>query len=106
MALVTKTTRSRAIFEQYLQSEATKKTYSYNIDRFVEYNGLESWESILELDAKNLTEMMEDFVIMFKTSGKSHGAPIIPSMKDSIERVTKDEELREYFWEKLRPKFL
>ena len=34
------------------------------------------------------------------------GAPIIPSMKDSIERVTKDDKLREYFWEKLRPKFL
>jgi hypothetical protein len=34
------------------------------------------------------------------------GAPIIPSMKDSIERITKDENLREYFWEKLRPKFL
>ena len=33
------------------------------------------------------------------------GAPIIPSMKDSIERVTKDPELREYFWEKLRLKF-
>ena len=36
----------------------------------------------------------------------SAGAPIIPSMKDSIERVPKDSELREYFWEKLRPKFL
>ena len=34
------------------------------------------------------------------------GAPIIPSMKDSIERVTKDDKLREYFWERLRPKFL
>ncbi len=32
------------------------------------------------------------------------GAPIIPSMKDSIERITKDDKLREYFWEKLRPK--
>jgi hypothetical protein len=34
------------------------------------------------------------------------GAPIVPSMKDSINRVTKDETLREYFWMKLRPKFL
>ena len=34
------------------------------------------------------------------------GAPIVPSMKDSIERVTKDDKLREYFWKKLRPKFL
>ena len=34
------------------------------------------------------------------------GAPVIPSMKDSIERVTKDDKLREYFWERLRPKFL
>ncbi len=34
------------------------------------------------------------------------GAPITPSMKDSIERVTKDEKMREYFWDILRPKFL
>ena len=34
------------------------------------------------------------------------GDPLVPSMKDSIERVTKDEKLREYFWEQLRPKFL
>ena len=33
------------------------------------------------------------------------GAPIIPSMKDSIERVTKDPELTLYFYQKLRPKF-
>jgi len=31
-------------------------------------------------------------------------APLIPSMKDSIGRVTKDPELIEYFYEKLRPK--
>ncbi|MBT5201758.1 MAG: hypothetical protein HOK63_07020 [Thaumarchaeota archaeon] len=33
------------------------------------------------------------------------GAPIIPSMKDSIERITKDDNLQAYFWERLRPKF-
>jgi hypothetical protein len=34
------------------------------------------------------------------------GAPIIPSMKDSIDGITEDEKLREYFWEQLLPKFL
>ncbi len=33
------------------------------------------------------------------------GAPLVPSMKDSIERVTKDPELILYFYQKLRPKF-
>ncbi len=33
------------------------------------------------------------------------GAPIITSMKDSIERVTQDPELTLYFYQKLRPKF-
>ena len=34
------------------------------------------------------------------------GARIGPSMKDSIERVTKDPELILYFYQKLRPKFI
>ena len=33
------------------------------------------------------------------------GAPLGPSMKDSIERVTTDHELIMYFYKKLRPKF-
>ncbi|MBT6646245.1 MAG: hypothetical protein HOB51_01820 [Thaumarchaeota archaeon] len=33
------------------------------------------------------------------------GAPITPSMKDSISRVTTDPKLIKYFEEKLRPKF-
>ena len=33
------------------------------------------------------------------------GAPITPSMKDSIRRVTTDPKLIKYFEEKLRPKF-
>ncbi len=53
-----------------------------------------------ELDAMQLH--IEDLIFRWVRAG----APIIPSMKDSIERVTKDDKLREYFWEKLRPKFL
>jgi len=45
---------------------------------------------------------IEDLIFRWSRAG----APIVPSMKDSIERVTKDDKLREYFWEKLRPKFL
>ena len=45
---------------------------------------------------------IEDLIFRWVQSG----APIIPSMKDSLERVTEDVTLREYFWDILRPKFL
>ena len=45
---------------------------------------------------------IEDLIFRWSKAG----APIVPSMKDSINRVTGDEKLREYFWMKLRPKFL
>ena len=53
-----------------------------------------------ELDQMQLH--IEDLIFRWVRAG----APIIPSMKDSIERVTKDPDLQDYFWEKLRPKFL
>ena len=55
----------------------------------------ESGESELE----QMQLHIEDLIFRWVQAG----APIIPSMKDSIERVTKDDELREYFWEKLHP---
>ena len=45
---------------------------------------------------------IEDLIFRWERAG----APIIPSMKDSIERITKDKKLREYFWDILYPKFL
>ena len=55
---------------------------------------------ITELETMQLH--IEDLIFRWVQAG----APIIPSMKDSIERVTEDVTLRECFWERLRPKFL
>ncbi len=52
-----------------------------------------------ELDKLQLH--IEDLIFRWTQTG----APITPSMKDSIGRVTKDPELIMYFYEKLRPKF-
>ena len=52
-----------------------------------------------ELDKLQLK--IEDLVFRWTRAG----APIGPSLKDSIERVTEDPELIEYFYEKLTPKF-
>ncbi len=52
-----------------------------------------------ELDSMQLK--IEDLIFRWVRAG----APIGPSMKDSIERVTKDPELILYFYQKLRPKF-
>jgi len=52
-----------------------------------------------ELDRMQLK--IEDLIFRWVRAG----AKIGPSMKDSIERVTKDPELILYFYQKLRPKF-
>ena len=54
----------------------------------------------IELDKMQLH--IEDLIFRWVQAG----APIVPSMYDSINRVTKDEKIREYFWKVLRPKFL
>ncbi|PBO84343.1 MAG: hypothetical protein COA77_09955 [Thaumarchaeota archaeon] len=55
-----------------------------------------------ETELETMQLHIEDLIFRWTRAG----APITPSMKDSIERVTKDDKLREYFWEKLRPKFM
>jgi len=52
-----------------------------------------------ELDTMQLR--IEDLIFRWTRAG----APIVPSMKDSIMRVTTDTELILYFYQKLRPKF-
>jgi hypothetical protein len=52
-----------------------------------------------DLDAMQLR--IEDLIFRWTRAG----APIIPSIKDSIQRVTKDPELIVYFEKKLWPKF-
>ena len=54
----------------------------------------------IELDKLQLK--IEDLIFRWTQAG----APITPSMKYSIGRVTKDSKLIEYFYKKLRSKFL
>jgi len=58
-------------------------------------------EEIESIELNKLQLKIEDLIFRWTQAG----APIIPSMKDSIERVTKDPELRGYFYEKLTSKF-
>ena len=53
----------------------------------------------IELETMQLH--IEDLIFRWTQAGARMG----PSMKDSIERVTKDPELILYFYQKLRPKF-
>ena len=52
-------------------------------------------------DLETMQLHIEDLIFRWVQSG----SPIVPSMKDSIERVTKDPELILYFYQTLRPKF-
>jgi len=55
-----------------------------------------------ETELETMQLHIEDLIFRWSRAG----APIVPSMKDSIERVTTDPTLIKYFEEKLRPKFL
>ena len=65
--------KSRAVqlFEEYIQSERTRECYSYQLQRFVNYYKLDSFDSILNLKTDDLKEKLEDYVISFKNDGKS-----------------------------------
>lgn len=63
--------RSILIFEQYLHSPKTREHYRYHLDRFVSHYCFESPDSILSLEINDLKQKIEDYVILFKNSGKS-----------------------------------
>jgi integrase len=63
--------RSVQIFEEYIQSEITRKHYRYYLQRFVTHYNLESFDSILSLKTEDLKKKLEDYVILFKNNGKS-----------------------------------
>ena len=58
--------RSLLLFESSLKSTATRDCYSYYLNKFKDYNKLKDYDSILTLDTKQLTRMLEDFVLFLR----------------------------------------
>ena len=58
--------RSLLLFESSLKSTATRDCYSYYLNKFKDYNKLKDYDSILTLDTKQLTRMLEDYVLFLR----------------------------------------
>ena len=63
---------------------------------------LSQYEIMEQSQLDQMQLQIEDLIFRWTRAG----APLIPSMKDSILRVTTDDKLRVYFWNRLSPKFL
>lgn len=96
------TDKSRAItlFEQYLQSEQTRKQYRFNLDKFVEFYNLENPEAILSLELSELKEKIEDYVISMKNKGRSVG--YIRLITFAIQSFCEANDIEGINWKKLR----
>jgi len=54
--------RSILLFEQAMKTEATKKSYMYQLDKFRKYYHLKDYDSILTIQQKKLQIMVEDYL--------------------------------------------
>ncbi len=63
--------KSRAIkvFENYLHSPNTIVTYTFCITRFIKWAKIPTWEILLDMNTKELKNLLEDYFIELKTKG-------------------------------------
>ena len=74
--------RCLIIFEESIQSENTKITYLYLLEKFKHWTGVKSYDDLLKADEKSIQRKVEDYVIHLKTkvspnSFSSQLAPVI-----------------------------
>jgi len=58
--------RSLLLFEQALKTEATKKTYKYQLSVFLKFYHIKDFDSLLKIDNSKLQEMLEDYLFHIK----------------------------------------
>ena len=102
--------RSISVFEEYVQSEKTRKQYLFHLNNFAEYCKLESIDGILKFESDDLKEKIEDYVILFKNQGKSPNyiriiTFAIQSFCDSNDKIGVNwKKIRKLLGEKHKPK--
>ena len=51
------------IFNHAISSEATKKSYFYQLKRFMEFHKIKSYDSLIAIEPKKLQVMIEDYIM-------------------------------------------
>ena len=70
-----KNQRSILLFESSLKSEATRYRYKYYLDKFKDYYKLKDYDSILTITKKQLTTMLEDYVLFLRKNVSPNTVP-------------------------------
>ena len=92
--------RCIVLFENYLHSKYTIKTYSVHIELFRKYHNLPTWDSILSLKTKDFKEKMEDYVIMLKNQNKSNS--YIRNITFGLQSLFEANDRDDINWKKIR----
>jgi integrase/recombinase XerD len=68
------TQRSFALFFNAINSEKSKKTYIYDLNKFIEFAKLETYDKLASLDSETIQNHLEQFVFHCKKKGhKNNG---------------------------------
>jgi len=68
--------RSLIIFEESINSEATRKAYHYQLEQFRKWTKIKDFDSILQAPQKNIQELLEDYVMHLKRKVSPNSVPI------------------------------
>jgi len=68
--------RSLIIFEESLNTEATRKAYLYQLEQFRKWTKIKDFDSLLQAPQKNIQELLEDYVMHLKRKVSPNSVPI------------------------------
>jgi len=63
--------RSVLVYEQAMKSDATKKSYFFQLNKFKKYYHIKDFDSLLTIDPKKLQVMLEDYLFRLKKASSS-----------------------------------
>ncbi len=63
------------LFEESIRSKYTKRNYTLNLNRFMVFAGLESFDKILSISQMHLQHMLEDYLIDLKRNTNPNSIP-------------------------------
>ena len=64
------------LFEQAIKSEATKKAYLYQLNKFKEWAEIKNFDGLLQAPQKEIQILLEDYVMYLKKSISANSIPI------------------------------
>lgn len=67
--------RAMLLFEQAIRSEATKKVYKYQLEKFREWSKIKNYDGLLQAPKKNIQELLEDYVMYLKKTISPNSVP-------------------------------